>query len=72
MSCDGAVDIAILFRGHGVFVDALVTDGVRDDLLLSWYDLVNLGVLPNHFPLPRPPPLSYAAAAAASLPPKNR
>ena len=53
-------------------MDALVTDGVRDDLLLSWYDLVNLGVLPNHFPLPRPPPLSYAAAAAASLPPKNR
>ena len=50
MPCAGAVDLSINFKGKAVVVDALVSRGMTKELILSWYDLVRLNVLPCAFP----------------------
>ena len=64
--CEGAVNLAVLFRDRGTYVDALVSSGVNNEILLSWYDLVELGVLPSGFPNAH-----VAAAASTSAPSGN-
>lgn len=69
--CEGAADLAIFFEGRGVIIDALITPGLQNELLLSWYDLVALGVLPANFPCPRALAINSSAASAtysANLP----
>jgi len=50
LSCVGTTS----FRVEGERINALVSDSIRSDVLISWHDMVRLGVLPADFPsLPR-------------------
>ena len=51
MACPGEVDIQVVSDdGHRTRIDALVTSDCRDEIFISWHDLVALQVLPTTFP----------------------
>ena len=46
----GASRIAIRHGGKVIHAHAIVAEGVADDLIISWHDLVKLGEVPPSFP----------------------
>ena len=59
LHCEGRTSFSI----NGVRIDALVSSSISHDIVLSWSDLVRLGILPADFPsLPGP----YAAKAVTT------
>ena len=54
MKCVGSITLQVTnsFSQQTVFLDALVARDLRNDMLISWHDLIALGVLPESFPLP--------------------
>ena len=52
MKCVGSILLAVRneVTGANVFIDALVVRDMRNEILLSWHDLVNLCVIPCNFP----------------------
>ena len=50
MACEGAVKFTVHFQKKVIEVCALVSSALTSDILLSWHDLVLLGVLPKNFP----------------------
>ena len=53
MRTNGSVRLLISSPEHKkkISVDAIVSPNLRSEFLLSWHDLINLGVLPTAFPL---------------------
>jgi len=49
LPCEGQVDLIIKYGDSKVKINALVSSGVSD-FLISWYDLIELGILPKTFP----------------------
>ena len=41
-----------VYGGNHVCVQALIVDNMLDDVLLSWSDLVLMGIVSKNFPLP--------------------
>ena len=50
LSCKGSIVFELSFQGNVVTVNVLVTDSITKDILISWYDLKALRVLPHDFP----------------------
>ena len=50
MPCSGSVTLECEYEGAKVKIDALVSSALKDYILLSWHDLVSLGILPQNFP----------------------
>ena len=50
MECEGSVNMRIAYQGKEVYTEALVSSALKDDMLISWHDLVELDVLPPGFP----------------------
>ena len=49
MACEGQIKLAIRCHGKTIEVQALVSSAVKD-MLVAWFDLVDLGILPSNFP----------------------
>ena len=52
MTVFGSFQIALVTRTGTVFSKALVTSNLAHPVLLSWHDLILLGVINNTFPRP--------------------
>ncbi len=51
MRCAGTVQLQVLYDGRPeIIVDALVSPDLRNEILLSWHDLLALQVIPVDFP----------------------
>ena len=46
----GSVTLTLRSQGRSTEVNALVSDAIKDEILLSWRVLKNLGVIDNTFP----------------------
>ena len=46
----GSVTFTLRYQGRSTEVNALVSDSIKDEILLSWRVLKNLGVIDNTFP----------------------
>ena len=54
-------------RSEAAFVDAIVTSDMHDEMLISWHDLMNLGILPPGWPDQQQPAVPTEANTAASV-----
>ena len=54
------------YQGRTTEINALVSDAIRDEILLSWRVLKNLGVIDSTFPNVRHAPIRAAKATTAS------
>ena len=52
MKCEGSTKLEIHYEHMTVRVTALVSSTLKDEVIVSWHDLVELGVLPKEFPRP--------------------
>ena len=69
MKVVGGVSLdAKCWAGKGV-VKCLVTTDMTDDVLMSWHDLINMGILPPSFPGPHA--AARSVSASAKLPSYN-
>ena len=59
LKCDGQIHLIFNYMGEETKIDALISPDI-DEILISWYDLMDMGILPRNFPL------KIAAATAAS------
>ena len=50
MGCDGAVDLKMSAGGRCAVVNALVSPALHNELMISWHDMLLLGILPPSFP----------------------
>ena len=50
MKCQGSLTVSVQSEGGQDEVDAIVSSDLEDEILLSWHDLIRLGVLPGDFP----------------------
>ena len=54
MPCEGSVKLRVHLADYadseGVFVDALVSSALKSEILLSWHDMIEIGILPRSFP----------------------
>ena len=50
IDCAGAAKVNVTFEGLTTLLNVLITSDVTDDFLLSWQDLVFMGILPEDFP----------------------
>ena len=50
LQCDGTARLTISFDGQSVETDVLVSSQLQEDFLVSYGDLLRLGVLPDTFP----------------------
>ena len=50
MSVLGSTNIVLKTKTHKVQTQALVTTGLAHPVLLSWHDLIGLGIINNCFP----------------------
>ena len=53
----GLVTFTLRYQGRSTKVNALVSDAIKDEILLSWRVLKNLGVIDNTFPNVKHPPV---------------
>ena len=83
IDCAGAVNVGVFHNGSAVVIDALITSGLQNEILISWYDLRELGIIPIDFPNAKaflaksaviPPPIisrpsspSYASIASKNI-----
>ena len=52
LQCDGWVTLFLTYEGRSAQVECLVSSSIKKMFLLSWKDLLALGVLSTGFPLP--------------------
>ena len=52
MKCLGSINLKMYSEIHDkeIMIDAIVTSDLTDDILISWHDLVEIGMLPSDFP----------------------
>ena len=50
LCCDGRIFLKISHGNRTADVDALISRSLEDEILISWYDLISLGILPKNFP----------------------
>ena len=50
LNCLGSVNLKIFFEGRVTSINALVTDDLQENLLISWKDLQRMHILPEDFP----------------------
>ena len=50
LRCDGTAKLTISFDGQSIETDVLVSSQLQEDFLVSYGDLLKLGVLPDTFP----------------------
>ena len=50
LDCAGSAILQITFDSFSIKTDALISSNLAEDVLISYYDLVQLGVLPKNFP----------------------
>ena len=64
MACEGKVTLRI----NGVKIIFIVSSSMKEEMLISWHDLVNLGILPADFPsvLPKPQVKSFKSCHVKS------
>ena len=56
----GSVTFTLRYQGRSIEVNALVSDAIKDEILLSWGVLKNLGVIDSTFPNVKHPPVRAA------------
>jgi hypothetical protein len=56
----GLVTFTLKYQGRTTEINALVSDAIKDEILLSWRVLKNLGVIDNTFPNVRHAPIRAA------------
>ena len=50
LECSGTATFTAKYEGRTAVVSALVSSSIQDEILLSWKELVKLGVIPTSFP----------------------
>jgi len=51
MACSGTVQLVVKDRDvHDIIIDAIVSQELSEEFLMSWHDLVAMGVIPDGFP----------------------
>ncbi|MCP4200122.1 MAG: hypothetical protein GY762_23515, partial [Proteobacteria bacterium] len=50
LECSGTATFTAKYEGRTAVVSALVSSSIQDEILLSWKELVELGVIPTSFP----------------------
>ena len=50
MCVDGAGEISVEANGISTKINALVSDAIQDEMLLSYTDLIDLKIIPGGFP----------------------
>ena len=50
MMCEGSARIHIHFEGLEIETEVLVSSVLKDELLISWHDLIKLEIVPTNFP----------------------
>jgi len=50
MKNNGQIDILVEFNGCETQIDALVSSDLKNNILIAWFDLVKMDILPKHFP----------------------
>ena len=64
MDCSGFVILEASIHGNTVPIDVLISTDISNEILLSWHDLIALGVVPAGFPL-----VNCARAVSSTPPP---
>jgi hypothetical protein len=75
LECSGTATFTAKYEGRTAIVSALVSSSIQDEILLSWKELVNLGVIPTSFPhvkaeaksVTYSPPVEGAASKTKSM-----
>jgi hypothetical protein len=68
MECSRKVKLAVNAPGGpSVNISALVSNDLRHEILVSWHDLIQLGILPAQFPTVVEPETEATAAAATTM-----
>jgi len=52
MACSGSVQVQATYKGRTTTLNALVSPALDNEVLISWFDLISLGVIPSDFPNP--------------------
>ena len=65
MGVTGTVQLLVSLNGNSARVLALVSTDLTNDMLVSWYAMVDLGILPQSFPLPA---RAFCASPAGLVP----
>lgn len=47
LRCEGSTQLQMEYMGHKTDVNALISSSLKDEILLSWHDLLQLGVIPQ-------------------------
>ena len=50
MSCQGTTNLKLTHNGVRINANAIVSSSVKDEILISWHDLVKLGIIRQSFP----------------------
>jgi hypothetical protein len=50
MRCQGTIKLYATVNGQETLINGLVSDDMHDEILLSWHDMVGLGILSPQFP----------------------
>ena len=50
MPVDGSVKLRAKANGINVYIDALVSNAIQDEMLVSYKDLITLQIIPGGFP----------------------
>ena len=50
LQCDGTAELKISYEGQRIETDVLVSSQLQEDFLVSYGDLLRLGVIPESFP----------------------
>ena len=50
MNVSGSTVLKAEAGGVKTYIDAIVSEDLKNEILMSWHDLINLGVLPRDFP----------------------
>ena len=69
MACEGSVKFRVShvdFSGPTSTVHALISSDLRDEILLSWHDMMSLGILSPNFPAPVVAAVSSSGPARAA------
>ena len=50
LNCLGLVNLCVFFEGQATYINALVTNELQENFLISWKDLQRMKIIPSTFP----------------------
>ena len=50
MACEGSTLLKLAYMGQETQCEAIVSSAMREEILISWQELIHLGIIPKQFP----------------------